>query len=775
MNISQQNQQQQNYKQQNEQEKQLLSRVSSGDDSGFWELWERHRGTLFLKCRRMMNDDTDDAQDALSMAMLRAHEKLPRYAAGVTNFRNWVLRLTENLCIDWLRKRKRQVSFDDRIVNPVLTAELSENGELKGESAEDRHRQDEMMARVYEQMKQLPLRLQEPAILRFFMRMPHKEIADKLQITGETARKRIQQARERLNGNLADVMAMLSRWQSNGNGSSCESAVFNAIREEADSILNRRVPEITTAFKATRVIKISHPSGQKQAIPVFLPAGALHQKIKVKTLENYIQRYPNGWRKRLQLAEILYARGNWDQASDQFSRVVEKHPRNLSARLLLGQMLRHTGQEQKAVDVYREAVQYVQNESTRFFLSGMVELCQHRIDGAINAFDRAAELEPWNEIFHRFQALSHLRAKRPVKALKAFEAALEVNPHDLVSLTHGYELLVEFGCLDRAEEYVSRVLDVYPTDLLALKRQVKIRCRKGLVRGDEGKITRGLIRRLKQLAPGLPMASEADTVYHFYRGEWSKALAPLEAAARDSAGEVDGWFAYCLWLYRTGDYDTAARLILKRCRDGIQDDIHGENKPAPAIYLLACDILSAAGFTGPLKHIIEEMTALYPDDWQVGLKAGLLLAFHFAEFTRARQLTRNVCISHPGMAESFFVYGRVLMEAGETAGARDALLRGWKLLPGDHFCVPASEGARLLAKCARISGDKAEEKKWLHTMLEDSEMFQRQRPAQGLFYKGIARDGLGRHEAARSAFRSALDFQLSYPQRTEAKKQLRNQ
>jgi DNA-directed RNA polymerase specialized sigma24 family protein len=41
----------------------------------------------------------------------------------------------------------------------------------------------------------LPMRLREPAILRFCHELPHREIAAQLGLTPETVRKRIQQAR----------------------------------------------------------------------------------------------------------------------------------------------------------------------------------------------------------------------------------------------------------------------------------------------------------------------------------------------------------------------------------------------------------------------------------------------------------------------------------------------------------------------------------------------------------------------------------------------------
>ena len=53
----------------------------------------------------------------------------------------------------------------------------------------------EMHIALQRALTHLPMRLREPAILRFCHELPHREIAAQLGLTPETVRKRIQQAR----------------------------------------------------------------------------------------------------------------------------------------------------------------------------------------------------------------------------------------------------------------------------------------------------------------------------------------------------------------------------------------------------------------------------------------------------------------------------------------------------------------------------------------------------------------------------------------------------
>ena len=67
------------------------------------------------------------------------------------------------------------------------------------------------------------------------------------------------------------------------------------------------------------------------------------QQQKLKTLTKYVQTYPSDWKKRFELAKLLYRMGQWSQAIDELSRVVERQPQALEAQLLLGLLWLLTG------------------------------------------------------------------------------------------------------------------------------------------------------------------------------------------------------------------------------------------------------------------------------------------------------------------------------------------------------------------------------------------------------------------------------------------------
>jgi RNA polymerase sigma factor (sigma-70 family) len=60
----------------------------------FWQHWQQYRDSLYRCCIKWMNGNPTDAEDALSRAMLKAWEKVQKYAGEIANFKAWVTTLT---------------------------------------------------------------------------------------------------------------------------------------------------------------------------------------------------------------------------------------------------------------------------------------------------------------------------------------------------------------------------------------------------------------------------------------------------------------------------------------------------------------------------------------------------------------------------------------------------------------------------------------------------------------------------------------------------------
>jgi RNA polymerase sigma factor (sigma-70 family) len=466
-------------------------------DALFWNLWESHRKVFFRKCLKIMYGDIDEAEDALSSAMLKAREKMIRNCGGIQNFKGWALRLTENVCIDLLRRHRRLVRYCD--VPESFTENHADDDFLLMQSGESHHSREAVLQEIFRMVISLPLRLREPFLLRFFLAAPYRCIAGRLCITEENARKRIQEARSvlrlqygaKINGLLCSSLREREM--------ETESPVMMRIQQDAHSVLGVGEPEVDVHWATAWIVNTPPGTGIDREVLVFLPLKAGWLEKRLASFLEYITKHPGGWKKNLELAQIFYAVGIWDKAEKEFRHVLKKYPLSFTAWTLLGGMLMESGRTEEAAVLFREAGSLAYRDSSREYLSGMSALCRGRCVEAFASFEKASELEPANISFRHAMGICLFRSERYSEALGHFEDILAGRPGDIVSLAYCCETSFVFDRLKDAGKYIDLILRNNPYDLFALKRNEKLENRMGVVRGQGRERLQRLMKRLERL------------------------------------------------------------------------------------------------------------------------------------------------------------------------------------------------------------------------------------------------------------------------------------
>ncbi len=165
---------------------------ATGLSQRFWHAWVEHREYLTQLAFRWMSGNRSDAEDVVSRAAIKAHDRYLRDANRIRNLRSWLARLLHNICMD--EHRKRQVRHrllhqfhPEQLEYLALTANAPrpefelENGESMSAA----------MAAIFE----LPPRLRHPFVLRFVFQYSNQEIARHLDLSEVNVRKRIQLGR----------------------------------------------------------------------------------------------------------------------------------------------------------------------------------------------------------------------------------------------------------------------------------------------------------------------------------------------------------------------------------------------------------------------------------------------------------------------------------------------------------------------------------------------------------------------------------------------------
>ena len=183
----------------------LIDKILQGDSDAFSAIVDQYN-TLMMRTALMIIGDRDIAVDAVQDALIRAWQHLPglREAGAL---RRWLMRIVVNQCISYKRKVARTTAF-------VRQALAEQSIQLAAEIADDHKGRLERDWDLIETVKKLPPKQQAVIMLHYYQGMTLPSMAQTLNISENTLKKRIQAAlhnlRQVLNpDNRADALVAL--------------------------------------------------------------------------------------------------------------------------------------------------------------------------------------------------------------------------------------------------------------------------------------------------------------------------------------------------------------------------------------------------------------------------------------------------------------------------------------------------------------------------------------------------------------------------------------
>jgi RNA polymerase sigma-70 factor (ECF subfamily) len=90
----------------------LIDRVKEGDREAFMALTRAHQKSVFLVAFSFFHN-REDALDIVQETFLRLYKKIHLFNRD-KNFKNWLMQITKNLCIDHYRKNAKKDFLIDR-------------------------------------------------------------------------------------------------------------------------------------------------------------------------------------------------------------------------------------------------------------------------------------------------------------------------------------------------------------------------------------------------------------------------------------------------------------------------------------------------------------------------------------------------------------------------------------------------------------------------------------------------------------------------------------
>jgi RNA polymerase sigma-70 factor (ECF subfamily) len=155
----------------------LVDEVRTGSTRAFEELMKRYQRLVYATCLAYAGTP-DDALDMTQEVFVKVYEKLSSFRGSGT-FKAWLLRITHNEGLNWVRSRRRH--GDRRELTPANSPEVAASQDT---DLIRRERQDLLR----EALLRLNPRQRQAVVLRYFEGSPIREIASILDCTEGTAK-----------------------------------------------------------------------------------------------------------------------------------------------------------------------------------------------------------------------------------------------------------------------------------------------------------------------------------------------------------------------------------------------------------------------------------------------------------------------------------------------------------------------------------------------------------------------------------------------------------
>lgn len=193
-------------------DKEVIERVLGGDNDAFGLLVEKYQTKVYNLTLRMSGNE-DDAFDLSQESFLRAWKNLGSFQFE-SAFSTWLFRLSSNICLDFLRAKKRRAA-----VSLTMVSDEDEETQLDlpdaGPTPEEAALAAEDRQILMQAINSLPADQRQIITLRAINDLSYTQIAQILNVQEGTVKSRLSRARTALRNKLLQ----------NGNNSDTRSSI----------------------------------------------------------------------------------------------------------------------------------------------------------------------------------------------------------------------------------------------------------------------------------------------------------------------------------------------------------------------------------------------------------------------------------------------------------------------------------------------------------------------------------------------------------------------
>ncbi|MBQ9267543.1 MAG: sigma-70 family RNA polymerase sigma factor [Clostridia bacterium] len=175
-------------------EKELVRRAKDGDLKAYEEIISLYEKKVFSTIYYMVKND-NEIEDIAQEVFIKIYKNLGNFKEESTLY-TWIYRITINVCIDEIKKRKKVVYLDETIDTEDGEMELQLPDESKSPS--EIVEENDLKERLERCIRKLPENQRIMIVLRDIKGFTYMEIAEMLKMNLGTVKSKINRARASL-------------------------------------------------------------------------------------------------------------------------------------------------------------------------------------------------------------------------------------------------------------------------------------------------------------------------------------------------------------------------------------------------------------------------------------------------------------------------------------------------------------------------------------------------------------------------------------------------
>lgn len=172
----------------------LVQAAINGDQMAYAQLMDRYRESIYYMMLKMVKN-TDDADDLTIEAFGKAFNRLEQYSPSFA-FSTWLFKIASNNCIDFIRKKRIQVTSMDTGIKTDDGEVMYIDAKSSTKDPEETIMQKQKFAHMRELVERLKPRYRILVEKRYFEELSYEEIAQELNLPLGTVKAQLFRARD---------------------------------------------------------------------------------------------------------------------------------------------------------------------------------------------------------------------------------------------------------------------------------------------------------------------------------------------------------------------------------------------------------------------------------------------------------------------------------------------------------------------------------------------------------------------------------------------------